>query len=225
MRAASVVAGAMALAALTAACGQAPPVAAPPPATPFVVPTSPSAPGTSPSAVGDAAGSKQPARSWSDRSGRGSVVDFTPAPTRIDLPSIGVSAPIVPVSVEPDGQLQVPDSVRTVGWWRRGAAPADTEGTVVLDVHRDTRAEGRGPFAQAERLRRGDGVTVTDDEGVEHRYRVTSVEVFRKVALPYEELFTQDGPARMVLVTCGGVYRASQGGWDSNVVVVFEPTD
>jgi sortase (surface protein transpeptidase) len=140
----------------------------------------------------------------------------------IDLPTIGISAPIVPVSVE-DGVLEVPPSVSTVGWWRRGASPKDSEGTVVLDVHRDSRKEGRGPFASAERLSPGDQVSLIDADGVTHSYRVTTVTTYAKTALPYAELFRQDGPARMVLVTCGGAYDKSGGGWDSNVVVEFEP--
>jgi hypothetical protein len=43
------------------------------------------------------------------------------------------------------------------------------------------------------------------------------------VALPYEELFRQSGPERVVFVTCGGTYNRSGGGWDSNVEVTFRP--
>ncbi len=143
------------------------------------------------------------------------------SPTSIDLPTLDIRASIVPVNVD-DGVLEVPPSVSTVGWWRNGATPKDRQGTVVLDVHRDSRAEGRGPFAAAEALLPGDEAAVTDDEGVTHRYRVTDVTSYKKASLPYAELFRQDGPARMVLVTCGGTYDRSGGGWDSNVVVEFE---
>lgn len=124
-----------------------------------------------------------------------------------------------------DGVLGVPERPTTVGWWAGGASPTDAQGTVVLDVHLDSRRYGRGPFGKATQLAAGDVVTVTDSAGKRHDYRVTSVDTYRKTALPYDELFAQTGPARMVLVTCGGTYRRDAGGWDSNVVVAFEPVD
>ena len=52
--------------------------------------------------------------------------------------------------------------------------------------------------------------------------RLDSVETYSKEVLPYEELFAQDGPGRVVPVTCGGTYRSSAG-WDSDVVVTLTP--
>jgi hypothetical protein len=52
---------------------------------------------------------------------------------------------------------------------------------------------------------------------------VAAVETYLKERLPYERLFDQSGPPRVVLVTCGGEYRRDAGGWDSNVVVTFTP--
>lgn len=64
-------------------------------------------------------------------------------------------------------------------------------------------------------------MVMVDTEGIRHRYRVERVDIFRKTALPYEDLFRQSGPERVVLVTCGGTYDRDHGGWDSNVVVTF----
>lgn len=66
-------------------------------------------------------------------------------------------------------------------------------------------------------------MTLRDADGRDHGYLVESVDSYVKAALPYERLFAQDGPARVVLVTCGGTYRRDAGGWDSNVVVTFAP--
>jgi hypothetical protein len=161
---------------------------------------------------------------WAAGRARAQRVATVPAPVDISLPTLDVSAEIVPVRVDAEGVLGVPENPSTVGWWRRGAVPSDTEGTVVLDVHLDSRTYGRGPFAAATSLRPGDEAIVTDKSGVTHTYEVVAVTTYEKSVLPYEELFAQTGPRRMVLVTCGGEYRASQGGWDSNVVITFEPT-
>ena len=56
------------------------------------------------------------------------------APARVRVPRIGIDAPVVPVTVRPDGLLAVPADVRTVGWWSAGAP----SGTVVLAGHVDS---------------------------------------------------------------------------------------
>jgi hypothetical protein len=45
------------------------------------------------------------------------------------------------------------------------------------------------------------------DDGSKHKYVVTSVEQYRKSALPYERIFRQRCTPSVVLVTCGGEYK------------------
>jgi hypothetical protein len=49
-------------------------------------------------------------------------------------------------------------------------------------------------------------------------YRVTSVRTYAKRRLPLS-LFSRNGPARLVLVTCGGPFDRSTGHYPLNVVV------
>lgn len=144
-------------------------------------------------------------------------------PSALVLPTIEISADVVPVDAGDDGVLDVPPDPRVVGWWSGGARPGQGRGAVVLDVHLDSRTYGKGPFARATDLIVGDPITVIDEADRKLHYTVESVETYEKTRLPYETLFAQDGPERVVLVTCGGVYRPDQGGWDSNVVVTFVP--
>ena len=101
--------------------------------------------------------------------------------------------------------------------------PGAGRGSVVLVAHLDSRKYGTGPFSRAKDLNVGDPMTLTDKTDVVHQYRVESVETYLKKALPYEQLFAQSGPERVVIVTCGGEYHRDSGGWDSNVVVSFTP--
>jgi sortase (surface protein transpeptidase) len=143
------------------------------------------------------------------------------APVGITIPAIEVDSEVVPVGTE-DGVLQVPPQPWVVGWWSDGVGPGSGGGTVVLDAHLDSREYGRGPFTRAQELDVGAGAAIRDAAGDAHDYTVTDVITYEKVELPYEELFAQDGPERVVLVTCGGSYERGSG-WDSNVVVVLEP--
>jgi sortase (surface protein transpeptidase) len=149
------------------------------------------------------------------------AIEFVPSPTELHMPSIGVSADVVPV-VADDRVLDVPDDPRVVGWWSAGASPGDAEGTVVMDVHLDTAEAGEGPFAAVHDLEVGDSAEIVGFDGGTHTYQVTEVSVYDKTVLPYAELFRQEGPPQAVLVTCGGRFDPVQG-WDSNVVVVMSP--
>ncbi len=146
-----------------------------------------------------------------------------PAPTRLTIPAIGVDSQVIPVGTD-SGVLQVPPDPWVVGWWSDGVGPGAGYGTVVLDAHLDSRQYGTGPFVRATELVPGDVASVWDEVGGAHQYRVVDVETYRRDDLPYQELFAQQGPERAVLVTCGGTYQRERGGWDSNVVVVLEPS-
>jgi sortase (surface protein transpeptidase) len=134
------------------------------------------------------------------------------------LPSLDIESEVVPVGTT-DRVLDIPPEPWVVGWWRDGVRPDDGRGTVVLTAHLDSRKYGTGPFAKVTELDPGDPLVMVDDKGRTQRYRVEKVDTFRKEALPYERLFAQSGPERVVFVTCGGDYGPE--GWDSNVVVTF----
>lgn len=144
---------------------------------------------------------------------------WTPAaPREVVIPRLAVSAPVVPI--RPEGEVLVPPSdAQTLGWWSEGAEPGAGQGTALVTGH--TVHEGGGALDDLERLRAGDTVRVRTAQGV-LPYQVTSVEVFRKgaVARQADGLFSQEGPGRLVLVTCED--------WDgerylSNVVVTATP--
>jgi sortase (surface protein transpeptidase) len=106
-----------------------------------------------------------------------------------------------------------------VGWWAFGAAPGQ-EGNVVLAGHIDAYDRGIGTFASLTGVRVGEPVEVTDTGGDQHRYRVVGRRTYLKQALP-RSIYRRTGPAKLVLVTCGGRFLA--GHYDSNIVVYAVP--
>ncbi|MGN6245644.1 MAG: class F sortase [Motilibacteraceae bacterium] len=144
-------------------------------------------------------------------------------PTRLQIPAIDVDSRVTPVSVT-DGELGVPENPAVLGWWRGGARPGSGLGTVVVDGHVDSKTYGTGPLYRAPRLKIGDTATVSGADGQRRTYRVAALRTYLKATLPAPEIFTQSGPERLVVVTCGGEYHRGRGGWDSNVVVYLEPT-
>jgi hypothetical protein len=158
------------------------------------------------------------------RSARLADQDVEPvvAPARLAVPALGVDAPVVPVGVEPDGQMTVPTDVVEVGWYRHGPTPG-ARGSAVLAGHVDSRTQGRGVFFALRDVAVGDEVTVTDAAGATTTWQVVGRRTLDKDTLPVDELFRRDGAPRLVLVTCGGDYDADRRSYRSNVVVIAEP--
>ncbi len=142
-------------------------------------------------------------------------------PTGLGLAD-GSTAPVQPASTV-EGELVVPENVRHLGWWDGGADAGDPFGSTVIAGHVDSATQGLGFFARLMKVRRGEVITITGD-GHRARYRVVTVRTVPKQALSSgTRAFQQDGPHRLVLITCGGAYRPERGGYDSNLVVIAEP--
>jgi sortase (surface protein transpeptidase) len=140
------------------------------------------------------------------------------APVDLRVPSVGLELGIVPVGVRDDGQMDVPDLVSRLGWYRFGPAPGAATGSAVLAAHVDSEL-GRAPMARVLDASVGDPVEVTTRAGVELRYRITSVERLSKHDLPLDSLFARDGEHVLRLVTCGGAWDAIAGAYEDNIVV------
>jgi len=138
------------------------------------------------------------------------------AATVLSLPSLGVRAPVSPVTVAAGSPLIPPSDPTTVGWWSGGAEPGAAEGTALIAGH--TVHTGGGALDNLEQMEPGDQVII-ERAGPDLAYRVASVTVFSKASLASraQELFRQDGPGQLAVVTCedwtGEVYL-------SNVVVI-----
>ncbi len=145
------------------------------------------------------------------------------SPVRLQLPSLGVSARIVPVSVGSAGDLAVPDNPDVLGWWRSGARPGDGRGSVVIDGHIDSATQGLGVFARLQELEPGDPVLTESASGVLRRYWVTGRRQYAKASLPADEIFSQVVRERLVLISCGGRFDEDKGSYSDNVVVFAVP--
>ena len=53
-----------------------------------------------------------------------------PHPERLRVPSVGIDAPILPIGLDRDGALAVPERVDVGGWWSGGAVPGEAGPTV-----------------------------------------------------------------------------------------------
>lgn len=151
------------------------------------------------------------------------VTDPPPAPpSAFRLAAGPVAAPVAPIGVRPDGELRVPPSPRVVGWWVGSAPAGSPRGTTVLTGHVDSASEGVGAFAALRDVGTGARIELTDAFRGRHAYRVVARRSYPKYALP-ADVFRVRGPARLVLITCGGPFDSDAGRYRDNVVVYAVP--
>ena len=149
--------------------------------------------------------------------------DQVAAPTRVRLAAIDVDAAVVDVGVDGLGEMEVPEDVTTVGWYRFGPGPGSPAGSSVLSGHVDDRVQGPGAFYTLTDVAVGDPVQVDLADGTVVDYRVDTVERIDKSELPLERLFARDGAPVITLVTCGGDFDREARSYRENVVVTAVP--
>lgn len=144
-------------------------------------------------------------------------------PVSVTFPS-GLVLPVDAAETLPDGALAVPQDTHRAGWWTGSSRLGDPFGSVVLAAHVDSFTQGVGPAVELLSARPGDRVRLAGRH-LTQEYVITSVRLVPQADLRRQSVvFSAAGDRRLVLITCGGRYDASLGGYQDNVVVVARPT-
>jgi Sortase domain len=141
-------------------------------------------------------------------------------PVHLEVAAVDVAAEVVPAGVLPDGALDVPPDPRVVGWWSSGAVPGAASGTVVLAAHVDASGFGAGPMVRLVDAPLGTTVQVDAADGTSAAYEVVERRAHPKSEGIPRDVYRADGPHRLVLITCGGVFDARAQHYRDNVVLV-----
>ncbi|WP_393059869.1 class F sortase [Streptomyces sp. LN549] len=156
------------------------------------------------------------------RDGAVTVAPVGPAPAsrpvRVDIPALGVSTPLVDLTLDGRGKLGVPDPAERnlAGWYRDGVTPG-SPGTAVVVAHVDT-PTGPAAFAGLDTLRPGATVDVRRTDRTVATFRIYAIEEFEKSDFPSTRVYGPTKDAQLRLLTCGGAYDPDAGGYLSNVV-------
>lgn len=127
-------------------------------------------------------------------------------PVEMEIPKLGVRAPIVPVGTEADGKMASPRTGEDVGWWF-GRKPG--QGNALFDAHVDW--SGRpGPFARLHELKPGDEVIVRGARGT-MTYRISWLRKMDRNIDATEVLGNSGGGQEATLITCFGPFDRSIG--------------
>lgn len=138
-------------------------------------------------------------------------------PVRLNIGQLGISTGVGSLGLQANGQVMVPRSVHTVGWYRNGPTPGEVGSSVILG-HVDSYI-GPGIFFELKTLHVGASITVVLADGVTTRFAVTRVVEYSKGSFPDRLVYGPHGTRSLNLVTCGGVFNHATGSYESNIVV------
>lgn len=138
-------------------------------------------------------------------------------PVAVRVPRLRISAGLAPLALDAAREL-VPPPYGTAGWYRRGPEPGEA-GRAVIAGHVDSRT-GPDVFYNLRNARRGDRIVVDLADGTRVAFVVQRVGTYPKAEFPTNSVY--GGPrelSELRLITCGGAYDRSRGGYQDNVVV------
>ncbi|MFI5746634.1 class F sortase [Streptomyces sp. NPDC051644] len=143
------------------------------------------------------------------------------APKRVEIPSIGIKAPVVARGLDKDGAIEPPpfDTPQTVGWYGDGTEPG-AKGPALFVGHVDTETR-QAVFYGLSAARPGAKVEVTRADGTVAEFTIDDVQVFTRERFNADKAYgpRKSGRAELRLITCGGTYDRASQSYDANVVV------
>ncbi|MBA2767967.1 MAG: class F sortase [Sporichthyaceae bacterium] len=140
-----------------------------------------------------------------------------PAPRRVRIPDLGVDSTLEFLDRRADKTVEVPKDWQRAGWYRDGPRPGEPGSAVILG-HVDS-PQGPAIFSGLAGVRAGTRVIVDRADGSSVTFRVTRVELFLRARFPVAKVYLPTLARELRLITCGGRYDRSRGGYQSNVVV------
>lgn len=140
-------------------------------------------------------------------------------PLRVQVPSVGIDAPLIRLGLDRDGAVAVPPmSVPTEAGWFTGDPTPGERGAAVIVGHVDT-DYGRAVFYPLGNVQPGALVIVDRADKKHAQFRVTSVEVVDKDRFPAQRVYGSDdgGTPQLRIITCGGAFDGKH--YADNLVV------
>ncbi len=139
------------------------------------------------------------------------------APVRLEIPAIGVRAPIIRLGLNPDRSLEVPENFGDTGWWTGGPRPGEP-GPAVIAGHVDSHT-GPAVFYRIRDLRPGDAIVVERRDGSRARFTIQGSEEYPKAHFPTARVYGRTPGPTLRLITCSGTFDHASGHYLDNTVV------
>jgi sortase (surface protein transpeptidase) len=141
------------------------------------------------------------------------------APLRIEIPVLGVSAPVMRLGLNGDGTVQVPPLAdhNLAGWYDGSITPGQRGSSIILG-HVDSNT-GISVFFYIKNLRPGNEIKIARADGSTATFAVDGVQKIVKSAFPTHAIYGNVSYPSLRLITCGGPFDAATGQYLDNIAV------
>lgn len=141
-----------------------------------------------------------------------------PLPNRLQIPSIGVNAPIENQGVTARGEMVAPKGPSQVAWYTFSARPG-SKGNAVFSGHVDYHGVGPAVFWDLRKVKAGDEIAVIGVDGQPYKYIVKLNFTVPLNKFPMAETVGPTSEAAVTLITCEGQFNSTTRLYDQRRVV------
>ncbi|MFZ2038731.1 MAG: class F sortase [Minisyncoccia bacterium] len=139
-------------------------------------------------------------------------------PIRLKIPSLGIDAPVESLGLTTDGSMDVPKSPDNVGWFELGPYPGEI-GSAVIAGHYGWKDNLPAVFDNLSKLKKTDKIYVEDKEGIITTFVVREIRSFGENDETLDVFNSTDGKAHLNLITCEGIWNASNKSYSKRLIV------
>ncbi|MDP3982009.1 MAG: class F sortase [bacterium] len=142
-------------------------------------------------------------------------------PVRLKIPVIHVDSAVIPVGLTSDGAMDVPKGPAEVAWFDLGPRPGES-GSAVIAGHYGWKNNTSAVFDNLHTLRKGDKIFVEDEKGLITTFVVREIRIYGKDEIVPDVFGSDDGKARLNLITCTGDWNIEAKTRTDRLVVFTE---
>lgn len=139
-------------------------------------------------------------------------------PVRLKIPKIKVDADLEYTGLTPQGAVDVPKDFTKVSWFNLGPRPGEI-GNAVITGHYGWKNGKTSVFDNLYKLRVGDKLSVTDENGKIISFVVRKIRRFDPKADASDVFISQDGKSHLNLITCEGIWNKILKSYSKRLVV------
>jgi len=139
------------------------------------------------------------------------------SPIAVSVPSVGISAPVIPLGLQSNGEIEVPSDFSDAGWREAGPEPGE-RGAAMMTAHVDSRS-GPAAFYTLKNVERGNEIRVRRKDGSTVVFSAQRVETVAKDSFPTRRVYGKTSLPTLRLVTCGGPFNSATRHYRDNIIV------
>ena len=142
-------------------------------------------------------------------------------PQHLSIPAINLDTTIEQVALDAKGNMDVPKTDHTVGWYKLGYKPGE-KGNAVFAGHLDKADGSPAIFWKLSDLKPGNKIITTDLNNKSYTFTVTGLVKYPYDALPLNEVFGNSDKANLNLITCNGTWNNTTKNYSNRLVIYSE---